>query len=158
MKFNRNLLALLVALALFGAACGSSSSDGDNTGDESSGDESSGEDSTGDEDSGDEDTGEEDSGEDSTGDESSGSAAIDLDAVLDVDLNACDEAPSGDPVVVGMAMDFGEVSGYADVPGSKAAEHLADLINCSGGFDGSPIEVVVKDIQGDIEVTSQAAP
>ncbi len=53
-------------------------------------------------------------------------------------------------------MDFSEVSGFADIPGSEAAVFLAELINCSGGFNGSPVETQVQDIQGDPEVTARA--
>ena len=83
-------------------------------------------------------------------------AAIDIDAALAADLGDCAPAPTGDPIRVGMAMDFGEVSGFADIPGSEAVKHLADLINCTGGVNGSPIEVSVQDIQGDPQVTARA--
>ena len=55
-----------------------------------------------------------------------------------------------------MALDFGEVSGFADIPGSEAVKHLVALINCAGGVNGAPVEVQVSDIQGDVEVTAQA--
>ena len=92
------------------------------------------------------------------GDTSGGGSgpALDIDEVLAADLDNCAEAPDGDPIRVGMAMDFGEVSGFADVPGSQAVEHLAELINCSGGVNGQPVEVEVQDIQGDPEVTARA--
>lgn len=83
-------------------------------------------------------------------------AGLDLDAVLAADLGACAEAPSGDPIVVGMAMDFSELSGFADIPGSEAATYLGELINCAGGVNGSPVQVEVRDIQGDPQVTAQA--
>lgn len=86
----------------------------------------------------------------------SGSAAVDIDAVLAADLASCAEAPTGEPIKVGMALDFGEVSGFADIPGSNAASFVAELINCSGGVNGSPVEVQVRDIQGDPQVTATA--
>jgi branched-chain amino acid transport system substrate-binding protein len=82
--------------------------------------------------------------------------AIDIDAALAADLDNCAPAPTGEPIRVGMAMDFGEVSGFADIPGSEAVKHLAVLINCTGGVNGSPIEVSVQDIQGDPQVTARA--
>jgi branched-chain amino acid transport system substrate-binding protein len=87
---------------------------------------------------------------------SKGSAAVDIDAALAADLAKCGPAPTGKPIKVGMALDFGAVSGFADIPGSEATKHLADLINCVGGVNGSPVVVQVQDIQGNIEVTSQA--
>ncbi len=83
-------------------------------------------------------------------------SSVDIDAVLAADLDNCATAPTGDPIRVGMAMDFGDVSGFADIPGSEAVKHLADLINCTGGVNGSPIEVSVQDIQGDPQVTARA--
>lgn len=84
-------------------------------------------------------------------------SSIDIDAALAADLGSCEPAPTGEPIRVGMAMDFGEVSGFADIPGSEAVKHLADLINCTGGVNGSPIEVSVQDIQGDPQVTARAS-
>ncbi len=83
-------------------------------------------------------------------------AGFDLEAALGADLASC-EAPSGDPLVIGYAADFSEVGGFADVPGSEAAAFMAELINCAGGVNGTPVEVIVKDIQGDPEVTQRAA-
>ncbi len=125
----RRLSAVLFALTLGAAACGGSSSDAASDGAGSDGGEAGG---------------------------SATTAALDIDAVLDADLEACAEEPSGDAIKVGMALDFGEVSGFADIPGSEAVKHLAALINCAGGVNGSPVEVQVQDIQGDVEVTSQA--
>ncbi|MEZ5230887.1 MAG: ABC transporter substrate-binding protein [Acidimicrobiales bacterium] len=48
------------------------------------------------------------------------------------------------------------MSGFADIPGSEAVNFLVELINCSGGYNGSPIETSVQDIQGDPEVTARA--
>lgn len=84
-----------------------------------------------------------------TGGAASGSAPVDIDAVLATDLAACAEAPTGEPIKVGMALDYSEVSGFADIPGGKAAAYFAELINCAGGVNGSPVEVQVKDVQGD---------
>lgn len=129
MSKARSVFAVLLALSLGAAGC---SSDADSAGSGGTG------------------------GDGGGGGTAAGAAAVDLDAVLAADLDNCAEAPSGDPIKVGMAMDFSEVSGFADVPGSEAVKHLAALINCTGGVNGSPVEVEVRDIQGDIEVTSQA--
>jgi len=83
-----------------------------------------------------------------------GTAAVDVDAALAADLAACADAPTGDPIKVGMALDFGEVSGFADIPGGNATSYLAELINCTGGVNGSPVEVEIRDIQGDLQVTA----
>ncbi len=130
----RRLSAVLFALTLGAAACGGSSSDAASDGATSDGAASDGGEAGG----------------------SATTAALDIDAILDADLEACVEEPSGDAIKVGMALDFGEVSGFADIPGSEAVKHLAALINCAGGVNGSPVEVQVQDIQGDVEVTSQA--
>jgi branched-chain amino acid transport system substrate-binding protein len=82
-------------------------------------------------------------------------AALDVDAILD-NTAECEE-PTGDPLVIGYAADFSELGGYADGPGSEAAQFMADRINCAGGIDGTPVEVVVQDIQGDPDVTQRAA-
>lgn len=122
-------LALVLAFALLAASCGGDSSDTDSSGDSDGGSQSSG----------------------------GGGGSVDIDAALAADLANCEEAPTGDAIVVGMAMDFGDISGFADVPGSQATEHLAELINCTGGVNGSPVEVRVSDMQGDPEVASRVA-
>jgi branched-chain amino acid transport system substrate-binding protein len=81
--------------------------------------------------------------------------AVDVDAALDLGTE-CEE-PSGDPLVIGYAADFSELGGYADGPGSEAAQFMADRINCAGGVGGTPVEIVVQDIQGDADVTQRAA-
>lgn len=86
-----------------------------------------------------------------------GSADLPLEAWLGADLGACEEAPTGEPLRIGYAADLSELGGFADGPGSEAARFMADLINCAGGVDGTPVEIVVQDIQGDPEVTQRAA-
>ena len=83
-------------------------------------------------------------------------AGIDLDAVLATDLASCAAEPTGEPIVVGMAMDFGEFGGFADIPGSEAVAYLAELINCAGGVNGSSVVTEIRDIQGDPQVTARA--
>ena len=86
-----------------------------------------------------------------------GSAALPLDEWLSADLDDCAEAPTGEPLKIGYAADLSEVGGFADGPGSEAALFMAELINCAGGVEGHPVEVIVQDIQGDPEVTQRAA-
>lgn len=85
------------------------------------------------------------------------SGAVDIDAILDVDLSACEAEPSGEPLKIGYAADLSELGGFADGPGSEGAKFMAELINCAGGVEGAPVEVIVQDIQGDPEVTQRAA-
>lgn len=80
---------------------------------------------------------------------------LDIDAILAADLDNCEEAPSGDPIKVGMAMDFSDVVGFVDIPGSKLVPHLADLANCAGGVDGRPVEVQVSEVGDDAALAAQ---
>ncbi len=99
-----------------------------------------------------------DDGDDAGSDAGSGGGgALDVDAILEQAGEDCAAEPTGDPLVIGYAADFSEVGGYADQPGSQAAQFMAELVNCAGGVDGSPIEVLVEDIQGDPDVTQRAA-
>ena len=82
---------------------------------------------------------------------------VDIRAALNADLDNCAPAPSGDPIRVGMAMDFSDVVGFVDIPGSKLVPHFANLINCTGGVDGSPVEVRVEDVGGDANTAGVAA-
>ena len=83
--------------------------------------------------------------------------AVDIRAALNADLDNCAPAPTGDPIRVGMAMDFSDVVGFVDIPGSKLVPHFANLINCTGGVDGSPVEVRVEDVGGDATTAGVAA-
>ncbi len=86
-----------------------------------------------------------------------GSAGLPVEEWLAADLGACAPAPTGEPLRIGYAADLSELGGFADEPGTEAARFMAELINCSGGVEGHPVEVVVQDIQGDPEVTQRAA-
>jgi ABC-type branched-subunit amino acid transport system substrate-binding protein len=121
------LLALLLALTLVAGACGS---DDDSVDAGSDSDNSSGE---------------------GAGD----GAGLDIDAILAADLDDCAEAPTGDPIKVGMAMDFSDIVGFVDIPGSKAVPFLAEKINCSGGINGSPVEVRVAEVGSDSALAAQ---
>ncbi|HJL66164.1 MAG: ABC transporter substrate-binding protein [Arenicellales bacterium] len=82
--------------------------------------------------------------------------SFDIDAVLATDLNACKPAPSGSALKIGYAADFSDLGGFADKPASEAALYFVDLVNCAGGVDGVPVELVIKNIEGDPEVTQRA--
>ena len=75
--------------------------------------------------------------------------SIDIDHILSADLANCEEAPTGDPIRVGMAMDFSDVVGFVDIPGSKLVPYIAELANCRGGFNGRPVEVRVAEVGND---------
>ena len=135
----KQLLALLFAFALVAAACGGSD-DADDTGGDGG--------ETAEADGGDSDDGG-DSGDDGGDAPASTGPAVDIDAVLAVDLDNCAEAPTGEPIKVGMAMDFSDVVGFVDIPGSELVPHFADKINCAGGVNGSPVEVRVQEVGDD---------
>ncbi|MCS5683680.1 MAG: BMP family ABC transporter substrate-binding protein, partial [Acidimicrobiales bacterium] len=82
-------------------------------------------------------------------------SGLDVDAVLAADLSDCAAAPSGDPIRVGMAMDFSDVVGFVDIPGSKVVPYVAELINCAGGINGSPVEVRVAEVGDDAALATQ---
>lgn len=82
-------------------------------------------------------------------------AGFDLDAVLAADPS-CADPVTGDPLRIGYAADLGPVGGAGDLPASQAASHFASLINCSGGLEGRPVEVIVEDISGDALATREA--
>jgi branched-chain amino acid transport system substrate-binding protein len=86
-----------------------------------------------------------------------GSAVVglDIDAILGADLASCAAAPSGDPIRVGMAMDFSDVVGFVDIPGSNLVPYVAELINCTGGINGSPVEVRVAEVGDDAALAAQ---
>ena len=128
----KKLLALLLCLALFAVACGS-----DDAGDS----ESSASDTASDTSDG--------------GDAAPAGGALDIDAILNADLDNCEEAPSGDPIRVGMAMDFSEVVGFVDIPGSKLVPYVAELANCAGGVNGQPVEVRVAEVGDDAALAGQ---
>ncbi len=137
MKFSK-VISLLLCLALLAAACGSgdaedsSSSASDTTADQADDGGNTG-----------------DSGSSTSGE------SLDIDAILSADLDNCADAPSGNPVKVGMAMDFSEVVGFVDIPGSRIVPYVAELTNCAGGFNGHPIEVQVAEVGDDAALAAQ---
>ena len=82
---------------------------------------------------------------------------LDVDEVLAADLDDCGPAPSGEALRIGYAADFSELGGFVDIPGSAAAEYFAELVNCVGGVDGRPVEMVIRDIEGDPETAGRVA-
>jgi branched-chain amino acid transport system substrate-binding protein len=82
--------------------------------------------------------------------------SFDIDAALATNLKACKAAPNGAPLKIGFAADFSDLGGFADKPASEAAIYFVELVNCAGGVNGSPIEFVVKNIEGNPEVTQRA--
>ncbi len=93
----------------------------------------------------------------STGDSNAGAGggSVDIDAALAADLSDCVDAPTGDPIRVGMAMDFSDVVGFVDIPGSKLVPYMADKVNCAGGVNGSPVEVRVAEVGDDAALAAQ---
>ena len=82
---------------------------------------------------------------------------LDVDAVLAADLSACEPPPTGETLKIGYAADFSELGGFVDIPGSSAAEYFVELLNCVGGVDGRPVELVVRDIEGNPETAGRVA-
>ena len=74
---------------------------------------------------------------------------VDIAGILGADLDDCADAPSGDPIRVGMAMDFSDVVGFVDIPGSRLVPFVAELANCAGGINNRPVEVRVAEVGTD---------
>lgn len=62
-----------------------------------------------------------------------------------------------EPLTIGYAADFSDLGGFADVPGSEAAQVQVDLLNEAGGVGGRPISYVVKELPGDPSGAQRAA-
>ena len=82
---------------------------------------------------------------------------FDIDAVLAADLDDCVPLPEGPRLRIGFAADLSDLGGFADAPASQAAAYFIDLINCAGGVDGLPLELIIQNIEGDPDVTQRAA-
>ncbi len=131
----RHLLGLLLAFAMIAAACGSS--DTADTADTATDDAAMLD------------------GDDAMEDDGAGHSGLDIDAILAADLSNCADAPSGDPIKVGMVMDFSEAAGFVDVPGSEVVPYVASLVNCNGGINGQPVEVEVRESGTDPALATQ---
>jgi len=81
--------------------------------------------------------------------------SFNIDEVLATKLSACKAAPTGTPLKIGYAADFSDLGGFADKPASQAALYFVELVNCAGGVDGSPIKLIIKNIEGNPEVTQR---
>jgi branched-chain amino acid transport system substrate-binding protein len=67
------------------------------------------------------------------------------------------EAPTGEPLIIGAAVDLTTAMAAFDGPAIAAAQAKAEEINAAGGIDGRPVEIRVIDHQLDPEQTKQAA-
>ncbi len=151
------LIALLAIFSLVAAACGDDDDTSDASPASSESDMAEGDMAEGDmadADDGDADTG--DAGPASSeGDMAEGDmAGVDIDVVLGADLDNCGDMPEGDPIRVGMAMDFSDVVGFVDIPGSKLVPYVAELANCTGGINGRPVEVRVAEVGADAQLAA----
>ena len=81
--------------------------------------------------------------------------AFDIDAILAADPD-CPNPVTGEPLVIGYAADMGDLGAFGDGPASQTAMHIADLVNCSGGLAGRPVEVSMADISGDPVVSRES--
>ena len=163
MRMNRLLIALLAVLALVAAACGDDEDDAAEAPAATTApaveEDMAEEEMAEEEDMAEEEMAEEEdmAEEDDMAEEESVTAGFDVDAALDADLDNCGPAPSGEPFIIGFAADLSEVGGFADIPISEAGAHYVDLINCVGGVNGTPVEFLIEDVQGDPEVAQRAA-
>ncbi|MCE2513347.1 MAG: alpha/beta fold hydrolase [Acidimicrobiia bacterium] len=82
---------------------------------------------------------------------------LDVDAILATDLADCAPAPQGETLRIGYAADFSELGGFVDIPAAAAAEYFVELVNCRGGVAGHPVEMVIRDIEGDPETAGRVA-
>ena len=62
-----------------------------------------------------------------------------------------------EPLTIGYAADFSELGGFADGPGSEAAQVQVDLLNDAGGVGGQQIEYIVKELPADPSGVQRAA-
>lgn len=149
MKF-RFLIALLAIFALVAAACGGDDDDaGTSEPAVEAGDDGAAEEPA--DDGADEPAG--DGTEEEMMDESH---SLDIDAILAAPADpSCADDLTGDPIRVGMAMDFSDVVGFVDIPGSNLVPYVAEKANCAGGINGSPVEVRVAEVGDDAALATQ---
>jgi branched-chain amino acid transport system substrate-binding protein len=62
-----------------------------------------------------------------------------------------------EPLTIGYAADLSDLGGFADGPGSAAAEVQVDLINAAGGVGGQDVEYIVKELPTDPSAAQRAA-
>ena len=68
----------------------------------------------------------------------------------------CSRPLSGQPLVIGYAADLSEEGALFDAVGIDVARHMAGLINCSGGLDGTPVQIEIADVGGPPTATRAA--
>lgn len=153
---GKRWLVFLAATALVAASCGGDDDDGSGT-ELTAATETAADTADTADDADTADTGAEPTGDATTAPPPVPGGGFDIDAALAADLANCSEAPTGDPLVIGYAADLSDVGGFADAPASQAAEHFVNLINCAGGVNGSSVELIIQNIEGDPEVTARAA-
>lgn len=66
-------------------------------------------------------------------------------------------APSGEPIVIGAAIDLTGQMAPFDGPALAAAQYQVEQLNAAGGINGQPVELQHIDTQGDPEQTKAAA-
>lgn len=93
----------------------------------------------------------------STGTEATGAGPAATEAT-----GAGTDSPASDcvldePLKIGYAADFSDFGGFADAPGSAAAEVQVDLLNEAGGVGGQDVEYVVKELPTDPSGAQRAA-
>jgi len=147
------LLAVLLAFALFAVACGGDDASTDSTVDDAAEAVSYDDSSTATTDGDDGDNG--DDGASGSDGSMAATSGLDINAILAADLDDCAAAPSGDAIKVGMAMDFSDVVGFVDIPGSDLVPYVAEKINCTGGINGAPVEVRVAEVGDDAALAAQ---
>ena len=62
-----------------------------------------------------------------------------------------------EPLKIGYAADFSDLGGFADQPGSAAAQVQVDLLNDAGGVGGHDVEYTVKELPTDPSAAQRAA-
>ncbi|MEM7288485.1 MAG: hypothetical protein AAF480_19235, partial [Actinomycetota bacterium] len=150
MKF-RFLIALLAIFALVAAACGGDDDDSSSASEPAAEAGDGAEEPAGDD--GSEEEPMDDDAEEMMDDESH---SLDIDAILAAPADAsCADDLTGDPIRVGMAMDFSDVVGFVDIPGSNLVPYVAEKANCAGGINGSPVEVRVAEVGDDAALATQ---
>jgi branched-chain amino acid transport system substrate-binding protein len=62
-----------------------------------------------------------------------------------------------DPLTIGYAADFSDLAGFADVPGTRAAQLQVDLLNEAGGVGRQDVEFIIKELPADPSAAQRAA-
>jgi branched-chain amino acid transport system substrate-binding protein len=70
---------------------------------------------------------------------------------------AASDCTLDEPLTIGYAADLSDLGGFADAPGSAAAQVQVDLINAAGGVGGQDVEYIVKELPTDPSGAQRAA-